>query len=41
MKKISLIACCAAMALHGEVFTLGRVEVVENALAYKKATRMS
>ena len=30
MKRISLIACCAAMALHGEVFTLGQVEVVES-----------
>ncbi|WP_459829609.1 TonB-dependent receptor plug domain-containing protein [Campylobacter concisus] len=28
MKKLGLIACCAAMALHGEVFTLGKVEVV-------------
>lgn len=28
MKKLSLIACCAVMALHGEVFTLGKVEVV-------------
>ena len=30
MKRIGLIACCAAMALHGEVFTLGQVEVVES-----------
>ena len=30
MKKLGLIACCAAMALHGEVFTLGKVEVVGN-----------
>lgn len=30
MKKIGLIACCAAIALHGEVFTLGQIEVVEN-----------
>ncbi len=29
MKRIGLIACCVAMALHGEVFTLGQVEVVE------------
>ena len=28
MKKLGLIACCAAMALHGEVFTLGKVEVI-------------
>lgn len=30
MKRIGLIACCAAMALHGEVSTLGQVEVVES-----------
>ena len=30
MKKIGLIACCAAIALHGEVFTLGQIEVVKN-----------
>lgn len=28
MKKLGLIAYCAAMALHGEVFTLGKVEVI-------------
>ena len=37
MKRISLIACCAAIALHGEVFTLGQVEVVENALGAQKS----
>ncbi len=30
MKKIGLIAFYAAMALHGEVFTLGQIKVVEN-----------
>ena len=34
MKRISMIACCAAIALHGEVFTLGQVEAVENVRKY-------
>ena len=37
MKRISLIACCAAMALHGEVFTLGQVEVVESVGGVQKS----
>ena len=37
MKRISLIACCAAMVLHGEVFTLGRVEVVESVGGVQKS----
>ena len=37
MKRIGLIACCAAMALHGEVFTLGQVEVVESVGGVQKS----
>ena len=37
MKRIGLIACCTAMALHDEVFTLGQVEVVENAPGVQKS----
>nr|WP_314788457.1 hypothetical protein [uncultured Campylobacter sp.] len=37
MKRIGLIACCAAMALHGEVFTLGQVEVVEKVGGVQKS----
>lgn len=37
MKRISMIACCAAIALHGEVFTLGQVEVVENVSGAQKS----
>lgn len=37
MKKIGLIACCAAMALHGEVFTLGQIEVVKNVGGVQKS----
>ena len=39
MKRIGLIACCAAMALHGEVFTLGQVEVVESIGGVQKKRR--
>lgn len=37
MKRINLIACYAAMALHGEVFTLGQVEVVESVGGVQKS----
>ena len=37
MKRIGLIACCAAMALHGEVFTLGQVEVLEKVGGVQKS----
>lgn len=37
MKRIGLIACCATMALHGEVFTLGQVEVVESVGGVQKS----
>ena len=37
MKRIGLIACCAAMALHGEVFTLGQVEAVESVGGVQKS----
>ena len=37
MRKIGLIACCAAAALHGEVFTLGKVEVTQNVGGLQKS----
>ena len=41
MKKLGLIAYCAAMALHGEVFTLGKVEVIGELGGLQKAMQTS
>ena len=37
MRKIGLITCCAAAALYGEVFTLGKVEVTQNVGGLQKS----